>query len=215
MKVLRVGAPAGRHRHQRVVLEGGLTLRVRPDDVVALGITPGADLDAAALDTLRGSTELIVATEAALRLLGVRLRSRRELDDRLRRRGISEETRRRVLDRLTAEGFLDDLRFARSWIAGRVAVRPSGAVRLRAELLRKGVAGEVVEQALREAYATADERHLALEVARARLRRYRREAPEVAYRRLAGVLRRRGFSSGAIARTLREIFGNVSVAGEP
>lgn len=206
MKVLRVGAPTGRARHQRVALEGGLTLRVRPDDVAALGLSPGVDLDAAALDALHAGAELTRATEAALRLLAVRLRSRHELDDRLRRRDIPEEARRRVLDRLTEAGLLDDLRFARSWIQGRLAVRPSGPLRLRAELRRKGVAVEVIAQALREAPAGADEHQLALAVARTRVRRYRGDPPEVAYRRLAGVLQRRGFSATAIARALREVF---------
>lgn len=206
MKVLRVSAPTGRARHQRVALEGGLTLRVRPDDVVALGLAPGVELDVGAVDALRAGAELARATEAALRLLAIRLRSRHELDDRLRRRDIPEEARRRVLDRLTEAGLLDDLRFARSWIEGRLTMRPSGAVRLRAELRRAGVAPEVIAQALRESPAGADEHHLALEVARTRIRRYRSDPPEVAYRRLAGVLQRRGFSAGAIARALREVF---------
>lgn len=214
MKVLRVGPPAGRSRHQRVVLDGGLILRVRPDDVAALGLRPGIDLDAAALDALRGSAEVVLATEMTLRLLAVRLRSRRELNDRLRRHGITAEVRRRVLDRLTEDGFLDDLRFARAWIQGRLTTRPSGRVRLRAELLRKGVAAEVIEQALREAFAMADEQELAVAVARARLRRYRGESPEVASRRLAGVLHRRGFSAGAIARALRDVLGRTVVVTE-
>lgn len=208
--MLRVGAP-GRRRHQRVVLDRGLTLRVRSDDVLALGLEPGVDLDGTALDALRASAERVLAMETALRLLGVRLRSRREVDDRLRRRGISEATRRAVLDRLSDEGLLDDLRFARSWVQGRLAVRPSGGLRLRVELQRKGVAPEVIAQALAESVTPADERRLALEVARARFRRYRGDPPEVAYRRLAGVLQRRGFSTAAIARALREIFGTVAV----
>lgn len=213
MRVLRIGPPSGRWRHQRVVLDGGQVLRVRAEDVAALGLEAEGELDAEQLGGLRERAERVRATESALRLLAVRLRSRREIEDRLRRRGAAPEVIRSVLDRLTAEGFLDDERFARLWIEGRLALRPSGGLRLRSELLRKGVAGEVIDQALRTAVSEADERRLALEVARTRLRRYRSEPAEVAYRRLAGVLHRRGFSSGAIVQALHELFGRrITVA---
>jgi len=209
VKVLRVGPPSGRWRHQRVVLDDGHALRVRPEDVATLGLASGVELDEEALEALRGRAEIVLATESALRLLSVRLRSRRELDERLRRRGTAPAVIRTVLDRLSAEGFLDDGRFARTWIRGRLALRPSGGVRLRSELLRKGVAAGVIDQALREAFSEADEHQLALEVARSRLRRYRAQPAEVAYRRLAGVLHRRGFSAGAIAGALHAVFGHA------
>lgn len=207
MKVLRVGPPSGRWRHCRVALESGPALRVRAEDVAALGLHAASELDGGRLAALRERAEHVRATEMALRLLAVRLRSRREVEERLQRRGAAPEVRRAVIDRLSAEGFLDDARFARAWIRGRLALRPSGGVRLRSELLRKGVAGEVVDQALRESVPETEERALALEVARSRFRRYRRQSAEVAYRRLAGVLHRRGFSAGAIAGALRELFG--------
>lgn len=214
MKVLRVGPPSGRWRHCRVVLESGSVLRVRAEDVASLGLETGVEVDDARLAVLRELAEHVRATETALRLLAVRLRSRREIEERLQRRGAAPEVRRAVIERLSAEGFLDDGRFARAWIQGRLTLRPSGGLRLRSELLRKGVAGEVVDQALRESVSEADERALALEVARSRFRRYRRQPPEVAYRRLAGVLHRRGFSGGAIVEALRELFGRKVMVSE-
>lgn len=207
MKVLRVGPPSGRARHQRVLLDGGLALRVRADDVTALGLEPGAELDDDALIVLRRRADAAAAMESALRLLAVRLRSRREVEDRLRRRGHSAGVIEAVLTRLIADGLLDDLRFSRSWVEGRMALRPSGALRLRRELRAKGVAPEMIEQVLRAALSESDERARAVEVATVRARRYGAAPPEVAYRRLAGVLQRRGFSAGAIAAALREVLG--------
>lgn len=210
VKVLHLGQPSGRRRHQRVVLDGGSTLRVMQEDVAALRIEEGTDLDEAALTALRARAEVARATETALRLLAVRLRSHRELEQRLSRRDIAPATVRAVVERLGTEGFIDDMRFARAWVRGRLALRPSGAVRLRRELLRKGIAPEFIERALREAFADADERQLALDVARARMRRYRSDPPDAAYRRVAGVLQRRGFSTDAIMTALKEVFGQAA-----
>jgi len=209
VRVLRISPPSGRRHHQRVVLDGRVTLRVSPEDVLALGLEEGADLDEGTLSALRARAEVVRATEMALRLLAVRLRSRRELEERLSRRDIAPATVRAVVERLAAEGFIDDMRFARAWVRGRLALRPSGAVRLRRELLRKGITSELIEPALREAFSESDERQLALDVARARMRRYRSDPPEAAYRRLAGVLHRRGFSADAIATALREVLGRA------
>lgn len=192
-----------------MVLDGRVTLRVSPEDVLALGLEEGADLDEGTLSALRARAEVVRATEMALRLLAVRLRSRRELEERLSRRDIAPATVRAVVERLAAEGFIDDMRFARAWVRGRLALQPSGAVRLRRELLRKGITSELIEPALREAFSESDERQLALNVARARMRRYRSDPPEAAYRRLAGVLHRRGFSADAIATALREVLGRA------
>lgn len=207
MRVERVGPPSGRTPHQRITLDDGTALRVRVEDVAALGITPGANLDEAAWAALRERAQAAAALASAARLLLIRLRSRREIVNRLTRKGYPAGIVSATVTRLESDGLLDDVRFAKAWIAGRLAVRPSGAVRLRRELQQKGVPRDIIEETLRAGLSEADERAHAVALAQARLRRYRREPRDVAVRRLAGVLQRRGFSSNAIASALREVFG--------
>ncbi len=214
MRVLRIGPPTAKLGHQRVVLDGGPSVRLRAEDVAALGLAAGSELDAAALARLREAAEATSATEIALRLLAVRLRSRREIEVRLRQRGIQAKTIRDLVLRLESEALLDDYRFSRAWVEGRQALRPSGALRLRRELMQKGVATDLIDQVLRAAFSDADEHQLAVEFARARMRRYRSYPPDVTFRRLAGVLHRRGFSAAAVARALREVLGRSSPVAE-
>jgi regulatory protein len=208
VRVLRVGPPSGRAPHQRITFEGGTILRVRADDVTALGITAGADLDGEMWAALRERARSSAALEAAVRLLLIRLRSRREIADRLGRKGYPADVVAATIARLENDGLLDDMRFAKAWVAGRLAVRPSGAVRVRRELQQKGIPRDIIEEVLRAGLSEADERAHAVALAQARLRRYRNEPRDVAVRRLAGVLQRRGFSSNAIAVALREVFGH-------
>ncbi len=207
MKVVRVGPPYGRLGYQRVVLESGAAFRLSPTDISALGLEAGADIDAAVLQQVRARAERALAVEIAHRLLAVRLRSRHELTARLRRRGISADVLAAVIADLERHGLVDDRRFADAWVRTRVALQPSGRMRLRYELAHKGVAREVIDRTLGETLSEQDEGALAHDVARARLRRYRGLPPDIIYRRLAGVLQRRGFSTGVIARTLREVLG--------
>lgn len=207
MKILRIGPSRGKLGCQQVVLEGGMTFSLRPTDVTALGLHAGTGIEEGMLEQLRERKDAARAAEMAYRLLAVRMRTRGELADRLRRRGHTPEIVYAVLNELERVGLLDDDRFAETWVRGRMALRPSGAARLRWELVQKGVAREVIDRTLHHTLSAQDESTMAVAVARARLPRYRGAPREVAYRRLAGVLQRRGFSPAVVAQVLREVLG--------
>jgi regulatory protein len=195
-----------------VSLDTGASFRLRPDDVAALGLSPGAEVDAAVLQAVQERSLRLAAGEAARRLLSVRPRSEKELRDRLRRRGIPEPVVAAVIADLRAQGWVDDRRFADAWVRDRIALRPSGRLRLRHELTRRGVSREVVEATLADALPPSEELALAREVASARAGRYRDLPAPTAARRLAGVLLRRGFAAPVVARVLQDLFGHP---GEP
>lgn len=207
MNVVHVGPPRGRLGYRRVVLDTGGTFRLRPDDISALGLQAGVDIDEAALTQVRARAERALADETVYRLLAIRPRSRRELADRLRQRGVPADVVAATIADLERGGLVDDHRFADAWVRSRTALQPSGRARLRYELARKGVAREVIDRTLRETLSEQDEDALARDVARSRLRRYRGLSREVAARRLAGILERRGFSTPVIARVLRDTLG--------
>src|SRR6266508_3342202 len=85
--------------------------------------------------------------EAALKLLERTLRTRSDLQRRLKEKGFDAATASEVLDRLAEVGLVDDLEFARAWLAGRWGRRPSGWRRLEQELRAKGVSQEDAHRA--------------------------------------------------------------------
>lgn len=188
-------------------LDTGVSFRLRPDDVAALGLDVGAEVDEALLQALQERSLRLEAAEAARRLLAARPRSEEELRRRLLRRGLPHSAVAAVLADLRAGGLVDDRRFADSWIRDRIALRPSGRLRLRHELASRGVAREIVEAALAAALPAGEELALARAVAVARVRRYRNLPAAVAARRLAGVLLRRGFGASVVARVVQDLFG--------
>ena len=85
--------------------------------------------------------------EAALRLLERQRRTRADLERRLRDKGYAGATLSGVLDRLAAVGLVDDVEYARAFMAGRRARRSAGARRIEQELRARGVAAEDVAAA--------------------------------------------------------------------
>ncbi|MEE4022829.1 regulatory protein RecX [Gordonia sp. PKS22-38] len=139
------------------------------------------------------------AWDAALRLLGVRARSRQEMIDRLSRKGFDEDTVDDVMGRLDKHHLLDDEEFAAEWVRSRHAHSARGRVALRQELRAKGIDPGVVETTLAE-LDPADERAVAAELVAKKLTpgqidRLHRDPStrDAVFRRLAGMLMRRGY----------------------
>lgn len=135
----------------------------------------------------------------AFLLLSYRARSKKELTERLKKKGYSEEIIDRVMKRLAELGLIDDERLARDFVESRIKVGHKGRWRVRAELLKMGVAREVVE---RKIQAAPDEVAAAKMVVEHYLPRYRNLTPATQKRRLIGILARRGFSPETIVKVL-------------
>jgi regulatory protein len=145
---------------------------------------------------------------AALRLLKVRERSRKELATKLLQRGHCAQAVDALLEDLVADRWIDDERFARVYVRDRLRLNPRSYRRLDLELARRGIDGPVRSRVLAEARRDAPEEEVARRMAAARWRRLsgnaqaRREA-------LVRWLKGRGFSrdvtSWAAARAAGEI----------
>ncbi len=209
-RVLRV-RPSVRDPSLRYVdIEGAGTFRLDVDTVHALALTEGCEADAALVARVAGAAAHRQGKTIALRLLQRRLRSRAELEAALSRRGVPAESAVAVIGELSRAGWIDDARFARVWVQDRLALRPCGRRRLRAELLAHGVAAAVADDVVRSLVPGDVEAELALQQAQARLIRLRRVPTLVARRRLAGWLQRRGFAPEVIAHTLRTLESALS-----
>ena len=88
------------------------------------------------------------ALDAALRFLGARPRSEREIRDRLARHEFDPLVVDRVIERLRQLRLVDDAEFAAYWVEQRANHRPRGARLLKQELRQKGLSQDVVAEAL-------------------------------------------------------------------
>jgi regulatory protein len=134
----------------------------------------------------------------AVRLLARREYARQELGRRLTRRGFPEAVVETVLEALVAEGLLSDERFAESFVRAK-ADRGQGPFRIARELGERGVAGELVDEAL--AAAETDWRDLARRV---RVKRFGARVPEdyAGRARQMRFLHYRGFTEAQIRAAL-------------
>jgi regulatory protein len=169
-----------------------------PPDPVAEG--PDADQESVArtilLDALTGQA-----------------RSRRELRDRLAKKGVPDELAERLLDRFSEVGLVDDAAFAQSWVESRQRSRGLARRALAQELRRKGVDDESARFAL-DGLDPAQEEAAAHTLVRKKLRSMHGLDHPTATRRLAGMLARKGYPAGLAFAVVRDELARAGLAEE-
>lgn len=143
-----------------------------------------------------------VAREICLRLLAVRPRTRAELAQALSKRGIDAEVSAAVLNRYDEVGMIDDAAFARAWVTSRHHGRGLASRALAQELRRRGVSKEDTDEALSELDSDTEAK-TALDLATRKLKSMHGE-PEAIFRRLVGMLARKGYPPGVALRAVKE-----------
>lgn len=144
-----------------------------------------------------------VARAILLDQLAGRARSRSELATKLARKGVPDEVAARLLDRFEEVGLVDDEAFARSWVESRQAGRGLARRALAHELRHKGVDDEVARAVLDDVDPD-DEEEAARRLVRRKARSVARLDRDVAVRRLAGMLARKGYPPGVAFRVVRD-----------
>ncbi|HEY7270999.1 MAG TPA: regulatory protein RecX, partial [Dehalococcoidia bacterium] len=154
---------------------------------------------------LRDLDERQEAVAASLKVLSMSPRSEKDLRQRLRRRGLGRPAADAAVARMRELGYLDDARFAKSYVESRQSSTPRSRRFLAFELGQKGVARELSAPALDEvsdkdaAYAAAQRRV-------ASLRALDRAAFQ---KRLGSFLAGRGFGYGVARATIERCWAEL------
>ena len=149
-----------------------------------------------------------VARKILLDTLTGQARSRQELADKLAKRGVPDELAAGLLERFTEVGLIDDAAYARQWVESRHRSRGLAPRALAQELRRKGIDDEDSKAAL-DQIDEADQRAAARALVDKKLRSMRGLDHQVATRRLAGLLARKGYAAGLAFSVVREALGEV------
>ena len=154
---------------------------------------------------LRPDVDLNACYLAAMRILNHRFNSEAELQRKLALKEFDADVISATIEKLRREKWIDDDRFAASFVRARVR-KGLGRHRITRELSAAGVESEVIARALNESVPDHDERAAALASARKRLAVLRRRDDDVAKIRekLVAYLFRQGYDSSLAVDVVRE-----------
>lgn len=201
-RVTALRTQTGRNRRINVYLDDEFAFSLDPEVVLRCGLKIGQELDSAMLEELTGADDLRRCLDAAMFYLSHRPRSEFELRQRLEQRGFIEQSIGAALGRLKELGLVNDVEFAQYWRDNRQDFSPRSRAMTRIELKRKGVAEELIGQALSD---VSDEDN-ACRAARERARRLIGSDYQAFRRRLGEYLKRRGFGYGIIKKVVEQLW---------
>lgn len=160
----------------------------------AARLSRGQQLSPADVAELSSAGARQTAFDRAVHFLSYRPRSIEEVRRHLVKKEVPDSHIAIVIERLRQRGYVDDMEFARYWVANRARFKPMGLRALRYELRQKGIDDDIINTQL----AAVDEDESAYRAAQARMSRYRGYTRQAFRQKLGALLRRRGFGEYAI-----------------
>lgn len=190
-----------------VYLDGEFGFGLAAILAVGRGLKPGVELSDEEVARFRRDDLAERAYAAGLNFLSYRPRSRQEVALYYRRKGVELEVAEMALERLARIGLLNDDEFARFWVENRQNFRPRGSRALRQEMRQKGLAGEVIEEALS---GLPEEEESAYRAGERKAVSLRTLGEQEFYRKLVAFLQRRGFPYEAAAAATRRLWQDLA-----
>lgn len=203
MRITRI--EHSKHVQERVLvyLEEGDLLRITCHELLQFGLYQGMDLPPELVVQLQESGARSESRAKAARMASGRMLSRKELSDRLCRRGVDPDTAEETVDWLASLGAVDDAAYA-GVIARHYGAGGYGPGRVRQELQRRGVPRELWPQAMEQLPDSAES------IDRFLQSRLRGRTPDPAtLKKLGDALLRRGFSWSDIRPALNRLGGEI------
>jgi regulatory protein len=189
-----------------VFLDGEFAFGVHEDVAAKHGLREGRTLSPDERRRVEQDEAYVEAKHRALEYLAHKPRTEEEVRRKLRRQEVGRSIIDDVVARLYELDYLDDESYARDYVRNRFASKKYGPVRIRRELVERGVDRALAGQAVDDFFADEDPMAAAREHAE---KRWPRLSDEEDVRRrkqkLYRYLRRRGFTSDTIYPILDEL----------
>ncbi len=145
----------------------------------------------------------------SFKFLSYRPRSEKEVRDYLLRKKADDITLERIIQSLKENNFINDVDFTKWWIEQRTKFRPKAQRLIKLELLRKGIAKDLIEEILQDkTVETETDLDKAKKIAQKKLLRYKNEEPHKKYEKMVRFLASRGFNWDTIKEVVDQLVPN-------
>ncbi|WP_352400617.1 RecX family transcriptional regulator [Anaerotignum sp.] len=185
-----------------IYIDGEYVFALHPQDMEYFGIKEGKEVPQDTISFIQKSLIYVQAQDVALHFIGYKMRTEKEVRQKLEEKEFAEEVVEEVINFLCKYKYTDDREYAKRYIKERLRLNPRSAYALRMELLQRGIAEGICQEVL-------DETHVSElgDAVRWIERKARGQWPpdEKKKKQLYGFLQRKGYSYGVIKSAFQEM----------
>jgi len=186
-----------------VFIDDKFAFGISKKTMVDFGLSKDKVLSEKEIGKILEKDQLTKALEKSFRLLGIRPRSQKELEKKLKEKEFAPEIIKKVIARIKELGYLDDKKFAQAWLEAR-KLSHKGKYIVRRELKQKGVTEDIIKKTISH-YTPKDEYKIALELAKKKTKSYKNLDKFKKRQKMATFLANRGFSWQVIKDVIAKI----------
>jgi regulatory protein len=192
-------------------VDGEFAVGVNVSTIENFRLRKGDELTSILAEKLCVYDNLVSAKRVAAKFINTRMRSEKEVREKLRGFEFDSEVLDEVVETLRRNLMLDDLAFAKSFIHDKLLSKPHSAQRLETDLRKKGITKDLIYEALAEAGIGETEEDRAMTAAEKKWQQIIRREDDTRKQKqkLTAFLASRGFKYDTIKTILTKLSGNA------
>ena len=200
-----------KHRDKlSVYIDGKFAFNISEADYLSLNLYERSEIDEKTIDYIRNTINFQEAKSRAIRYLTLRIRTEKEVRDKLKSEGYDRECISRVIDELKAMGYINNQLYAQKYVYDRSKLKPMSKRMLKLELLAKGIPEETADEVLAD--WKAEDADVARSLVKRKFGKYDMKDEKI-IRKAFMFLAHRGFNRDTIKEVLREF--DAEIGDEP
>ncbi len=188
-----------------VVLDSGEVFEWFTDIILKYKVSASMSLDDELLRSIVSENNLMQAKRDLYAYTSYSPRTRQQVIDKIKTKGYGEEVIDGVVAFLTEFGLLDDRKFAISYINTKLKTKSPSKLKLKMELIAKGISKNIAEEALSATYPHELSPEIVLKAAQKKYRMIQNKPKEKHKTMIINYLRGQGFDWSDISKALEEL----------
>ncbi len=173
------------------------------DNLVKLGLKVEQVLTEDQVEKIIKKAEFQKTLNKLLRYVTLRPRSKKEVQTWFIKHKVHLSLHKNLLNKLKKLELLDDNKFAQWWVEQRTNFRPKGKWALKAELMQKGIARDLIDETIEK--LNLNEEKIAIDLLEKKIYRWKNMDENEAKAKMGQFLARKGFGWNAIRSAIDQL----------
>lgn len=176
-----------------VDLNGHFAFGIAESVLVKYGLAKGRELDDETIQRIKYDDEIAKALHVAVNYLGHTLRTVHQVQKKLHDNDVDVTIQDQVIAKLKEQSYLDDLNYAKHYVATKKHIAPKGPLVVAQELKQAGVTEDEIDIALRD-YTYEEQLAIAEKLGAKFAKNYQRQSSRAKQQKVIQALLNKGFS---------------------